>query len=476
MSAFWSRRVALIAILAFCWMTVPSVQSWAATDAAPDDAKSDDEDAGESADTFSEEELGDLVARIALYPDPLLAQILIASTEPIDVVRAARWTADNEKLDGDERAAALEDEDWDPSVKTLTAFPSVLKTMSDDLEWTETLGDAFVAQSDDVLDAVQVMRAQAQAVGSLQTTEQQEVTVEDEVITIAPAEPEVIYVPQYDPGTVYEPAPPPALAPGAVPAATEAYPPTTVVDNSGYSGGAMLATGVMSFGAGILVNELFDDDDDDWGRHFDWDDGEVFRDGLGREVNVGDVNIDRSVNVDGGAWRPDSKRKAEAQNRVKQKKAKLEGKAPGKQPRAERKAKDASSVQNKLAARGHTRESVKGGVKSTGGQAAARQKASGARGGAFEGKKSAPKVKKDRQRGAASVQKSRGGAGKPKAVKKASSAPKVSKASRASKASKPHAKKTAFSGSHNGKSAKAAKNRGNKSMKAKKGGGKKRRG
>ncbi len=134
--------MALVAILAVCWMVVPSSQALAATDdaaqavedadggaedqdAAGDETPSgnDDEDAGEidveeADDAFSDDDLEDLVARIALYPDPLLAQILIASTEPIDVVRAARWANDNASLDADGRAAALEDEDWDPSVKT----------------------------------------------------------------------------------------------------------------------------------------------------------------------------------------------------------------------------------------------------------------------------------------------------------------------------------------------------------------------
>ncbi len=487
-SVTWSHRWAFAVILAICWMIGPTAPSSAEADAAKETAEepatgagneeaagedeaaaeNETEDTGdtdEADDAFSDEELEDLVARIALYPDPLLAQILIASTEPVDVVRAARWTKDNEKLDGDERAAALEDEDWDPSVKTLTAFPSVLKTMSDDLEWTESLGDAFVAQSDDVLDAIQVMRAQAQAAGSLQTTDQQQVTVENDAISIEPAEPEVINVPQYDPRAVYEPAS--AFAPGAVPAAypaaSEVYPPTTVVGDSGFSTGAMLATGALSFGAGILVSELFDDDDDDWDDHFDWDDHEVYRGGGGRNVNVGDVNIDRSVNVEGGAWKPNKQQKADARKRVERKKANLDGKVPARQPRGDRQTKDVSRVEKKLAARGHDRDSVKRGAATTGGKTAAKPSVNKNKDGAFEGKKSAPKVKKDRQRGAASVRKSKGGTGKASSVKQASHA---SKGSKASRASKPHKNKTAFSGSHNGKSAKAAQKRGNKSANA----------
>ncbi len=221
----------------------------------------------------------------------------------------------------------------------------------------------------------------------------------------------------------------------------------------------MVATGALSFGAGILVNELFNDDDDDWGDHVDWDDHRVYGGG-GKDINVGDVNIDKSVNVDGGAWKPNQKQKADAKKRLKQKKAKLDGGTPAKQRPGDRGAKKVSGVEKKLAARGHDRESVK----RKAGAPAKIKKASGNRGGAFEGKKSAPKVKKERSRGAASVRKSKGGSAEAKSVKKAS---KVPKGAKREKASKPHKTKTAFSGG-SGKSAKAAKKRGHKSTKAKK--------
>jgi len=144
-----------------------------------------------------------LVAPIALYPDSLVAQILAASTFPEQVVEADRWVQAHPDLKGDALGQAVDQQPWDPSVKALTAFPSVLGNMDKNLSWTSSLGDAYYNQQQDVMDAVQVMRQRAQEAGNLQTTPQQTVTDEGSTIIIEPASPEVVYVPAYDPWLVY---------------------------------------------------------------------------------------------------------------------------------------------------------------------------------------------------------------------------------------------------------------------------------
>jgi hypothetical protein len=149
------------------------------------------------------EQLQQLVAPIALYPDSLVAQILAASTFPEQVVEADRWVQAHPDLKGDALGQVVDQQPWDPSVKALTAFPSVLGNMDKNLSWTSSLGDAYYNQQQDVMDAVQVMRQRAQEAGNLQTTPQQTVTTQDSTIIIEPASPEVVYVPAYDPWLVY---------------------------------------------------------------------------------------------------------------------------------------------------------------------------------------------------------------------------------------------------------------------------------
>ena len=149
------------------------------------------------------EQIQRLVAPIALYPDSLVAQILAASTFPEQVVEADRWVQANPDLKGDALAQAVDQQPWDPSVKALTAFPSVLGNMDKNLSWTSSLGDAYYNQQQDVMDAVQVMRQKAEAAGNLKSTPQQNVTVQDSTVDIAPADPDVVYVPAYDPWLVY---------------------------------------------------------------------------------------------------------------------------------------------------------------------------------------------------------------------------------------------------------------------------------
>ena len=149
------------------------------------------------------EQLQQLVAPIALYPDSLVAQILAASTFPDQVVEADRWMQEHPGLQGDALGQAVDQQPWDPSVKALTAFPSVLGNMDKNLSWTSSLGDAYYNQQQDVMDAVQVMRQRAQQAGNLRTTPQQVVTTQGPTIVVQPANPEVVYVPAYDPWVVY---------------------------------------------------------------------------------------------------------------------------------------------------------------------------------------------------------------------------------------------------------------------------------
>jgi len=149
------------------------------------------------------EELLQLVAPIALYPDSLVAQILAASTFPEQVVDADRWVQSHSDLKDDALAQAIDQQPWDPSVKALVAFPSVLGNMDKNLSWTSSLGDGYYNQEQDVMDAVQVMRRRAQQAGHLNPTPQQSVTTEGSDIEIEPVSPEIVYVPAYDPWVVY---------------------------------------------------------------------------------------------------------------------------------------------------------------------------------------------------------------------------------------------------------------------------------
>ena len=171
--------------------------------AAPPWAMAQGTEENQKSKAFKQEQLDQMLAPIALYPDDLLTQILMASTYPLEIVQAARWTKQNEKLQGDALTEALEKQDWDPSVKSLVNFPDVLSKMNEKLEWTQNLGDAFLAQEKEVMDTIQNLRKKAQEAGNLKDTEQQKVVVEKETIVIQPANPEVIYVPSYNPAVIY---------------------------------------------------------------------------------------------------------------------------------------------------------------------------------------------------------------------------------------------------------------------------------
>lgn len=154
---------------------------------------------------FRQEELVQMLAPIALYPDSLIAQMLMAATYPLEIVEAERWRRDNEELQGDALADALRDKDWDPSIKSLCYFPDVLFAMSDKLDQTRRLGDAFLVQEQEVMDTIQELRRRAREQGNLRSTGEQKVIVEQEIVRIEPASSRIVYVPVYDPYYVYGP-------------------------------------------------------------------------------------------------------------------------------------------------------------------------------------------------------------------------------------------------------------------------------
>lgn len=190
--------------------------------------------------TFSHEQLDSLTAPIALYPDALLAQVLMASTFPQDVPAAAAWSKANPNLKGDDAVRAVASQPWDPSVQSLVAFPQVLATMASKPDWVMQLGNAFLAQPNDVMDSVQRLRKQAQKAGSLQTNQQQKVIVEQNTVQIVPVNPQVVYVPTYNPTVVYGAWPYPA------------YPPVYVPPPPGYAVASGLAAG-LAFGVGVAI-------------------------------------------------------------------------------------------------------------------------------------------------------------------------------------------------------------------------------
>jgi Protein of unknown function (DUF3300) len=227
------------------------------------------------------EELDALVAPIALYPDTLLAEVLMASTYPLEVVQADRWATENKALKGDQLKAAVDKLTWDDSVKSLIATPSVLTMMSTKLDWTQKLGDAVLAQQPDVMDAVQRLRTKAQANNKLQSTKEQKVSVKQEqskqVIVIEPAVPDTMYVPYYDPGVVYGGWPYPS------------YPPYYFPPPYGYVPGAILATGI-AFGAGVALGRWASGGY--WGGGVNWGGNNI---NVNRNTNINNINA-------GGNW------------------------------------------------------------------------------------------------------------------------------------------------------------------------------
>ncbi len=263
-----------------------------------------------SATQFNPEQLDAMLAPIALYPDDLLMQTLMATTYPLQIVEAARWlkSDDNKDLKGDDLARALEPLQWDPSVKSLVPFPQVLEQLDAHLDWTQQIGYAMATQQEDVMNSIQRLRLQAQEAGSLKTTEQQVVTNQDVVddqgqptpaktIVIQPADPQVVYVPAYDPTVVYGTWPYPS------------YPPVSYPPPPAYYPGAALATGI-AFAAGVAVTASL------WGwasPHWGWGWGNGGCCG-GGSINVNrerynniTVNNPNRGNFNGSNWQASSR-------------------------------------------------------------------------------------------------------------------------------------------------------------------------
>lgn len=222
------------------------------------------QDKGGVADpAFTQPQLEQILAPIALYPDSVLAQIFMASTYPLEIVEADRFVKANANLKGDRLTQSLEQKNWDPSVKSLVNFPQVLAMMSEKLDWTQKLGDAFLSQEKEVMATVQRLREKAYAQGNLKSSSEQKVVVQEKTIVIEPANPEVVYVPTYNPTVVYGAWAYPAYPPYPV------YPP-------GYVAGA-----AFTFAAGVAIGAA-------WGYAWggcNWHGGDV------------DVNVNRNANV-----------------------------------------------------------------------------------------------------------------------------------------------------------------------------------
>lgn len=232
---------------------------------------------------YTPQQIEQLVAPIALYPDPLISQVLMASTYPLEIVEAQRWLQNpqNAHLTGPALQAAMDQEPWDPSVKSLAAFPQVISMMDKNLQWTEQLGDAFLASQPSIMDSVQALRQKAQAAGNLASTPQQVVQQQQGAIVIEPANPQVIYVPYYNPTVVYGPWP------------WAAYPPYYFPPPPGY---VAFNTGLFGFSIGFGIVEGL------WGwDHWDWHRHEIIVD----DRRYAELNRGRPANFAGNAWAHD---------------------------------------------------------------------------------------------------------------------------------------------------------------------------
>ena len=255
----WSSLLSccLVAVLCASCPSLPVAWAQAAPEGAPPPPASaappPAEEGPETPAPLSSDQLDQLVAPIALYPDALVAQILAGSTYPIEVVQAARWQSANAGLSGAALAAAVNSQDWDPSIKALTQFPSVLANMNTNLSWTSALGQAYYSQPSDVLNAVQVMRQRALAAGTLLSTPQQTVLNQNGLVTIVPANPDMVYVPTYNPYAVYG-------------APVEPYP--------RYSMGELIGAGALGFLAGVAIGWFANEPwgwgywNTDWHHHY----------------------------------------------------------------------------------------------------------------------------------------------------------------------------------------------------------------
>jgi hypothetical protein len=279
------RSLLALATLLAIWLAAGPIVPAAETQQPAAKTQQPQQQQQPQAQPFKPEELEQIVAPIALYPDALLAQVFMASTYPLEIVQAARWSKEHPDVKGDAVAKEMEKQAWDASVKSLVAFPDVLVMMNEKLDWTQKLGDAFLAQQKDVMDAVQRLRAKAKDAGNLKSSKEQTVKTEtaptgaatSQIIIIEQSNPEVIYVPTYNPTVVYGAWPYPAYPPYYY------YPPA-------YPPGAAF----FSFTAGVIVGGAI------WGN-CNWGHSDI------------DINVNRYNNfnrtefnrneINGGKWK-----------------------------------------------------------------------------------------------------------------------------------------------------------------------------
>src|SRR5208283_1518411 len=219
-------------------------------------ARQEGASAEQAAPKIPNDQLDSLVAPIALYPDPLLSQVLVASTYPLEIIQLQQWLQKNSTLKGEELTKAVQQQDWDPSIQAMAALPDVAKRLGDDIKWTTDLGNAFLAQQSDVMDAVQRMRTKAKDAGNLKSNEQMtvetKVVEKQTVVVIEQTNPQIVYVPTYSPVVVYGPP----IYP---------YPPIYYPPPSYYAAGA-----VFAFGVGIAIGASYHGG---WGYGCGWGHG-----------------------------------------------------------------------------------------------------------------------------------------------------------------------------------------------------------
>jgi hypothetical protein len=275
---------------------------------------------------FSKEQLDQMLAPIALYPDSLLSQVLMAATYPAEVADAVKWSKANPGQKGDAAVKAVESRGWDPAVASLVAFPEYLAMAGERPDWVQNVGDAFLAQPEAVMDSVQRLRAQAQKAGNLKTTQQQTVIVEQApaaptqtIIKIEPAQPQVVYVPVYNPTVVY---------------GTWAYPsyPPYYWPTPGYTFGNALLSGI-AFGTGIAITNAI------WGG-FDWGRNDV-------NINVNrynNINVNRQLSAtqNNVSWKHNAESRKGVPYRDAKSRQQYDRQVPGADKRAEYRGKDAS--------------------------------------------------------------------------------------------------------------------------------------
>ncbi|MBM3104728.1 DUF3300 domain-containing protein [Pseudomonas sp. P66] len=313
---------------------------------APESAAAPNAPTAPNAAVFSTEQLDQMLAPLALYPDALLAQVLMATTYPGNVADAVVWSKAHPKVSGDAAVQQVADQPWDPSVQSLVAFPQVLATLGQDPVWVQRVGDAFLAQPDAVMNSVQRLRAKAKAAGHLESNEQQTVTVQPasasaggtttavqgsapaQTIVIQPTNPQIVYVPSYNPSVVYGNWSSPSYPPAYYPPPPE-YPIATA-----------LATG-LAFGAGIaIVNSL-------WGD-CDWDDHDVDIN-VNRYNNINNVN--RRLDANQNNWRHNPAYRDGVPYRDQASRAQFDRRLPGSEQRTAYRGDTPARVEDRARAR-----------------------------------------------------------------------------------------------------------------------------